>query len=304
MTGHELQVRIEAPAKINLGLEIIGRRRDGYHEVRSILAMIDLTDTLTVSTSVHGNQPSRVIGMDLATDDNLIVKASRLHEFSLRVDIDKRIPMAAGLGGASSDAAATLFAGNALQNTPRSLQTLSILAATIGSDVPFFLGAPCATVSGTGTELTPLPPPTGWVVLATPEHDIPQKTGTLYGCLLASDFSDGSSIASQVERIQTGQDVEPSFLQNAFSRALGKLFPDIIQLKKHMLDAGCPFVALSGAGPTHYSIVPSKQGAERIAANLSSATTGCAQIMIATFRTEGLSIQPVSAPKASPDSRA
>lgn len=303
MNGSKSRVVIKAPAKINLGLEIIGRRRDGYHEIRSILATIDLADTLTVSINAHDNQPSCVIGMDVAAEDNLIIKASRLLGQSLHVEIDKHIPMAAGLGGASSDAAATLFAGNALQNETWSLRALSTLAARIGSDVPFFLGAPCAKVSGTGTELSPLPSPTGWVVLATPEYDIPQKTGTLYGSLLASDFTDGSSIASQVERIRTGQNVEPSFLRNAFSRALGDLFPQSKQLRQRMLDAGCPFVALSGAGPTHYSIVTSKQKAERIAANLSSATTGRARIMIARFRTEGLSVQTVVASEASPDSR-
>ena len=304
MSGQKSTVRIEAPAKINLGLEILGKRRHGYHEIRSILAMIDLTDTLTVSPIASSDQPSQVVGMDIETDDNLIIKASHLLTQSLHVEIEKRIPMAAGLGGASSDAAATLLAGNSLQEVSHSIQELSRMAATIGSDVPFFLGSACAMVSGTGTELIPLPTPTGWIVLATPAITILQKTATLYGSLLTGDFSDGSSIASQAERLRTGRELDSSLLSNAFSRALGDLFPEVLHLKQCMLDARCPFVSLSGAGPTHYTIAETKPEADRIAANLSSSTANGLRVMVAGFRQTGLSVQPIMATEASRESPA
>ncbi|MGI8486218.1 MAG: 4-(cytidine 5'-diphospho)-2-C-methyl-D-erythritol kinase [Thermomicrobiales bacterium] len=301
MTGQEPTVRIEAPAKINLGLEILGRRQDGYHEIRSILAMIDLTDTLTISPIPSNDLTSQIVGMDIEPDDNLIVKASHLLGQSLHVEIDKHIPMAAGLGGASSDAAATLFAGNALQAHSLSTKELLTLAGRIGSDVPFFLGSPCAMVSATGTDLTPLPAPSGWIVLATPALTIPQKTATLYANLRPADFSDGSSIATQADRLRTSQELDTALLRNAFSRALDDSFPELQQLKHSMRDAGCPFVALSGAGPTHYTIVKTKQAADRIAANLHLPLSSGARVMIAKIRQTGLSIEKVGASEASMD---
>ncbi|HWV22794.1 MAG TPA: 4-(cytidine 5'-diphospho)-2-C-methyl-D-erythritol kinase [Thermomicrobiales bacterium] len=286
-------VRLEAPAKINLGLEILGRRDDGYHEIRSILAMIDLADTLTV-TSADKGQPSSIVGMDLDGEANLIGKAAELLRLDLAVTIEKRIPMAAGLGGASADAAATLLAGNALTGEPRPPFELCELASSIGSDVPFFLGSPCALASGRGTDLAPLPVPEVWLVLVSPDIAIPGKTARLYGELQPEDFTDGKLIREQAERLRRGAPVAPALLHNAFSDALLRIAPEVADLQRLMRQAGCPFAALSGAGPTHYTIVPSAEQATAIAARLKEHSGPRTKVFVTRFRSTGLHIASAS----------
>lgn len=282
-------VRIEAPAKINLGLEILGKRDDGYHEIRSILAMIDLADTLTL-TATSESQRSSIVGMDLDGEANLIGKAAELLGLDLSVTIEKRIPLAAGLGGASADAAATLLAGNVLTEEHRSIDELRDLASALGSDVPFFLGSPCALASGRGTDLAPLPVPDGWLVLVSPGIAIPGKTARLYGELRSGDFTDGAMIREQAARLRQRDPVAPTLLHNAFSSALLRLAPETADLQRLMRQAGCPFVALSGAGPTHYTIVPDQDRAATIAADLRDTSTPGTQVFVAGFRHTGLHV--------------
>ena len=282
-------VRIEAPAKINLGLEILGKRDDGYHEILSILAMIDIADTLTVVKSGVG-QPSSIVGMDLNGETNLIGKAVELLGLNLAVTIEKRIPMAAGLGGASADAAATLLAGNALTEEPRLPAQLCELASSLGSDVPFFLGSPCALASGRGTDLAPLPVPAGWLVLVSPDIAIPGKTARLYGELQPEDFTDGKMIHEQAARLRQGPQVAPDLLHNAFSAALLRVAPEVAGLQRLMRQAGCPFIALAGAGPTHYTIVPSADQATAIAARLNERSGPRTRVFVTGFRHTGLHV--------------
>jgi len=292
MTSPAPKWRIEAPAKINLGLEILERRTDGYHEIRSILAMVDLADTLTISRSDRTGDPAvRIAGMQNDGEDNLIAKAANQLAQALDVQIVKRIPVAAGLGGASSDAAATLLAANEMRDDPLTPDKLRGLAATLGSDISFFLGAPCAIVSGRGTKLDPLAPPEGWIVLATPSVEIPAKTRTLYGSLVPSDFSDGSRILSQATAIRSGDPLDSSLLGNAFSRGLKALLPSVDDLERDMSLAGAPFVALSGAGPTHYTVVSTRQQACDIAGALIAIGTIDVHIHVTKFRSLRLGLE-------------
>ncbi len=294
MSDAERHAYIEAPAKINLGLEILGKRRDGFHEIRSILAMIDLADGLVISKATSTQRTTHITGMDLCQNANLIDRAAQALDHPLIVQIEKRIPLAAGLGGASTDAAATLVAGNMLLDGRHSAAELSIMAASLGSDVPFFLGMPCASAAGTGTDLIHLPSPTGWLVLVTPTIVIREKTGTLYNALTYDDFSTGASVARQSKRMLAGNEIDPSLLVNSFSRPLAHLSGEIDRLRHCMIEAGCPFVALSGAGPTHYSLLSTEQEARNIAAAIAAAVTFDARIFVSSFRTTGLRIQMIS----------
>lgn len=262
-----------APAKLNLGLEVLGRRPDGYHEIATIFLAIDLVDLLTVALSakleLECSNPA------LAGSDNLVLKALDLLRSEsatakgLMVRLQKTIPEAAGLGGASSDAAAALLAARDVWGLRQTDADLSALAARLGSDVPFFLRGGCAMGRGRGELLEFLPIPSNvWFVVVVPPVAIPRKTATLYGALRASDFTEGTRIAEQASRLQAGQEIDPRLLGNAFSRPLASMAPGLADLRETMKAAGAPSCALSGAGPAHYAIVGDPEEASRLAARV------------------------------------
>ena len=184
MTGVE-KVTVQAPAKVNLTLEVLGKRPDGYHNIASVMQAINLFDTLTF-------RPSDEIKMlaetkDLETRDNLVYRAAMLlRETSgvsagAEIRLDKQIPLAAGLGGGSSDAAATLLGLGRLWGLELGEGELKGLAAQLGSDVPFFLTGGTALVEGKGERVSSVKmPPTLWLVLAFPDHRLENKTATAY----------------------------------------------------------------------------------------------------------------------------
>lgn len=248
---------VEAPAKINLGLEILGKRPDGFHEIRSLLVMLDFADTvrLTVGRDDSGQELPGI-----SADENLIGQA--LDAFRRAVpgspaigwSVEKRIPEAAGLGGASSDAAAALLAANDLLGAPLTNAELVRLAATLGSDIPFFLGTPAAVASGRGTNLAPLPAIDAPVSLLLPSASIARKTQTLYSMIVRDDLSDGARIEQGRRAVERGSMPGRAALTNAFSRPLSHLVPISKDLRKLMDEHGVEQFGLSGAGPVHYVI--------------------------------------------------
>ena len=269
----ERQIVIDAPAKLNLGLEVLGRRDDGFHEIATIFLTIDLADRLTLSPAADLE-----LSCDddaLATEDNLAVRALRLlrdetnHPGGARIDIRKRIPAAAGLGGASSDAAAALLAGRELWRQDVSDARLHDLAARLGSDVPFFLRGGCALGRGRGELLEPLPlPADGLFIVVVPDVTIPAKTASLYARLRPEDFSDGSRITSQAARLRAGLVPDATLLGNAFARSLYAMVPELAVLPEIMGAAGAESVAISGAGPAHFTVVTEVARAVQIAGRL------------------------------------
>lgn len=251
-------VNARAPAKINLGLEILGKRRDGYHEIRSVLAMIDMHDDLRFQLGRAGGGGS--LG-GVPTEDNLIDRAIGLVQSRstapahVGYGITKRIPIAAGLGGASSDAAATLSAVNHLLNHPLRGEELPGLAARLGSDVPFFLGAAAAVVRGTGTQVETIPTIRAAVLLIVPQVTIPRKTAALYERITSSNYTSGHRIERTVRRMRAGLFPEPSDLGNAFTAPLYDLLPSIAILPDLFRESGCARFGLSGAGPSHYALL-------------------------------------------------
>jgi 4-diphosphocytidyl-2-C-methyl-D-erythritol kinase len=264
-----------APAKINLGLEILGRREDGYHEVRTVLCAISLADRLTFTEADTDEIAISGAGPDVPTGDNLALRALRaLRERGAaippqRLTIEKRIPAAAGLGGASSDAAATIRTFAALLRAAGG--DAHTVAASLGSDVPFFLGGPIALASGRGDLLTPLPDPApAWVVLVTPDLDIPDKTRTMYRAVEPAWWSDGRRVDAIARRLPAVPTEAPF---NVFERALMARFPACGVARDQLLAAAAPFAALTGAGPTFYTIVERESHARAIAAAVTGGMT-------------------------------
>ena len=276
-------VQVLAPAKLNLGLEILGRRDDGYHEIVTILQAIDLVDDLRLRAG-EGIRPLRPLP-GVRDDENLALRALDLlrrrsgTERGAWLDLRKAIPTAAGLGGASSDAAAALLAARDLWALEMSDEALAALAAELGSDVPFFLGGGTALASGRGEVLESLPSPGVWAVVVTPRLTIERKTATLYGAIRASDYSDGSRVLAQAERLRGGLPPDPTLLANAFEQPLLGLRPDLAELAATMRACGAPHVALSGAGPSHYALFAGPDEAVAVARRLEAALGDSARVV-------------------------
>ena len=260
-------IEATAHAKINLSLEVTGKRDDGYHEIKTVLHTIDLSDTLTFTQaeqiSLECDQPS------LEGEHNLVLRTCRLiqeytgYQGGAAITLQKNIPIAAGLGGGSSDSAATFKALNALWGTNLDGSTLDELALRLGSDIPFFLNGACALAEGRGEKLSPLPPVSGiWAVVATPSSEIADKTASLYSLLEKRDFSDGSATAELAERIRRGavtvHDVQTVGV-NVFERPAGRVFPGLDALGGRFLKAGAGFVRLSGSGPSLFTLTDDEE---------------------------------------------
>lgn len=287
MTPRPLRVGIQAPAKLNLGLEVVGRRPDGYHEIVTIFQAISIYDDLELVPSAD----IRVASTDpsLAGDGNLITAALRLlgqatgTDQGATVSLTKRIPVAAGLGGASADAAAALLAARQLWGAAVADDQLRQLAQQLGSDVPFFLATGTALGTGRGDEIEALPPLTNaWFVVVSPAMRIPRKTPTLYAALQAGDFSDGSAVHRFAAMLgnQHGAPNEPP--PNPFARALYALRPELTTLPAKLAAAGATTIGLSGAGPSHFALFREPEQAKAVAARLRASLGEAAQVRLAT----------------------
>ncbi len=174
-----------AHAKLNLCLEIIGKRDDNYHDITSVIQAVDLHDTLTFAPAGDNTLTLECDDPTLAAegDSNLVLKAAHLLQKTAGINsgahitLHKEIPMSAGIGGGSSDAAGALLGLTELWNLRISKSDLAEMAAALGSDVPFFLEGPTALVEGRGERVTRIPsPPPGWAVLVCPRYDLKNKT--------------------------------------------------------------------------------------------------------------------------------
>lgn len=262
---------IRAPAKLNLGLEVLGVRADGYHDIATILQAVSIFDDLTLRPSTHLELTCSL--SELAGPSNLaLVAAQRLQrqaavESGASIHLTKGIPAAAGLGGASSDAAATLIAARQLWRIDG--VDIGALAARLGSDVPFFLTGGTALATGRGDQLGALPgPETLWFVVVSPTLDIERKTATMYTALGPDDMTGGETINRQADRLRDGATIDPTLLVNAFYRPLIAQHPALRPIARAMTGAGAPFVALSGAGPSHYTALSTADDARHLATSL------------------------------------
>jgi 4-diphosphocytidyl-2-C-methyl-D-erythritol kinase len=247
-----------AYAKINLTLEVTGKRPDGYHELTSLLQTVSLADELSFEAvedlSLDCDVP------DLAGDDNLVLAAARLLGRKGRFLLRKRIPAAAGLGGGSSDAALALRLLDAAHHLNLSHEQLTAAAAQLGSDVPFFLHGGTALVEGRGERVTPLPDlPAHWLVLLNP--GVALSTPRVFQELRLDEYARPPAEASAPRE---GTPVLPAFVNTLEAPAL-RLEPAIAHCREQLHAAGASQVLLSGSGPTVFGLAAGEAEARRMA---------------------------------------
>lgn len=253
-----------APAKINLTLEVLRERSDGYHDLASILMAVDLADRITLEDADEVSLDCDV--RELAGTDNLAYRAAvRLKSEAgrsdgVRVSLAKNIPAAAGLGGGSSDAAAVLIGLNRLWSLGMSADDLTPMAAELGSDVPFFLYGGTAMVQGRGEIVRPLPPADiKYALILSPDIRIENKTATLFGLLGPGTPSRGALTRKLEARIRGGGDVPAQFLYNRFDEIADRAFPSLLEYKTILAEMGATEIHLCGAGPSLFTLVARRE---------------------------------------------
>jgi 4-diphosphocytidyl-2-C-methyl-D-erythritol kinase len=265
-----------APAKLNLALEIVGRRPDGYHDLVTLFQTIDLSDEI-----VFEEHDELVLECDepcLAGPSNLMLRAARALreaagiERGARIRLTKRIPVAAGLGGGSSDAAATLRGLCRLWRIRLADATLVTLASSLGADVPFLLRGGTVLAEGRGDQLDALPDlAPHWAVLHTPEPGPPDKTARAFRALDRANWSDGDLTRSLASSLREGAPADLAGATNTFEFVADRLFDTLAPARRRFLAAGAPWIRLSGAGPTLFTLVATEREAEAIAGRIEPA---------------------------------
>ena len=266
-------LKVLAPAKVNLTLEVLAKRCDGYHELRSVVQTLNLCDKLSFETAAEGKIELHCAAPDWVREMSLVSKAiSLLRETTgcaggVRVTLEKNIPLLAGLGGESSAAAAVLTGLNWFWGLGLPREELLTLATQLGSDVPFFLYGGTARLGGRGEMVTPLSSPAKmWLVLLLPP--LPRslgKTGRLYGALKPEHFTDGRITEQLTGRLSRGQgEIEADLLFNVFDGVAGECFAGLDAYRAEFIRAGAATVHLAGSGPVLYTLTRDKALAEKL----------------------------------------
>ena len=266
--GHAQQAQISgsvcfvrAYAKINLTLDISGRRADGYHELATVMQTVDLYDTLCLTATDDARVSLICTRPELSNTENLAARAAQLvrQRLAIRqgveIELYKRIPIAAGLGGGSSDAAAVLLALQQWWQLPLSPFDLLDMATALGSDVPFFLTGGLALCEGRGERVTTLapywPPSMRWLLLLKPAISV--STAAVFRNLPATDYTDGTHSRAISAAFQARSMPRLEDLYNGLERSVLETYPEVARARDDLLDAGAPFVRLSGSGPTLFA---------------------------------------------------
>ncbi len=279
-SGSVRRLVLNASAKVNLTLEVLGKRADGYHEIATVLQAVGLSDRLVLEDA-----DSLELGTDIegvpTRGDNLVIRAATLLRNAAGVDrgarirLEKRIPVAAGLGGGSSDAAATLWGLNRLWGLRWGTERLADLAVQLGMDVPFFLGTGRALAKGRGERLRQLPPDGAYaLVLVNPNH--PLRTGEVYGRVTEAVFSDGARNQAMIEALtRRNAALVAASLYNGLEQVVEPAYPVIGRMKAALLGAGALGAVMSGSGPTVFGIARSLDHARQIRTRVARASWSC-----------------------------
>ncbi len=252
---------VQAYAKINLTLDVLGQRANGYHELVTVMQTIDLHDTLCLSaTNDHQvqlicSQPALSNAENLAARAALAVRQHIGSTQGIKIELYKRIPMAAGLGGGSSDAAAVLLALQRWWQLDLPPGDLLNIAASLGSDVPFFLTGGLALCEGRGERVTPLnaywPQHMRWLLLLKPAISV--STAAVFRQLPASDYTNGTHSRTVCDALHAHKEPQMRDLHNGLERSVLQSYPEVVHARDDMLRAGAPYVRLSGSGPTLFT---------------------------------------------------
>jgi 4-diphosphocytidyl-2-C-methyl-D-erythritol kinase len=276
---------IEAPAKINLTLEILGKRPDGYHELRSIVMPVSLTDTISLTSTYAQTAMTLTVspGVDLTkigtVDKNLAVRAARLMQTRYRVNagarihIHKRIPIGGGLGGGSADAAGVIRGLDSLWELNRPRAELMELGAELGSDVPALVHGGAVLMEGRGERVSPLfaAPADGcggfWLIIANP--GIMCSTPEIFKKWRAGLTASPSFLHNMTSSIRTSDvSAAAEALHNGLQPVVYESYPGIAQTATHLREAGCLGVLLSGSGASVFGLVRDESHGQEICRKL------------------------------------
>ncbi|MEG0259039.1 MAG: 4-(cytidine 5'-diphospho)-2-C-methyl-D-erythritol kinase [Lysinibacillus sp.] len=261
---------VKAPAKINLTLDVLYKRPDNFHEVEMIMTTVDLADRIGLESREDGLieilSADRFVPNDhrnFAYQAASLIKDTYGIKQGVSISIEKEIPIAAGLAGGSSDAAATLKGLNELWNLNLSIDTLAELGSKIGSDVSFCVYGGTALATGRGEKIAELPaPPNCWIVLAKPKVGV--STADVYGGLKL----EGIEHPNTKQMIRAIEEEDYSLLcaslGNVLETVTFKLHPEVIMIKEQMKRFGADATLMSGSGPTVFGLVDSEARVSRI----------------------------------------
>jgi 4-diphosphocytidyl-2-C-methyl-D-erythritol kinase len=270
---------VYAPAKINLVLEVLGKD-DDYHRISSIVQSVDLCDVLNFELDKEVyfdcDEPS-------LRRDNLVTRAATLLKESTkcglgaRIELRKHIPWGTGLGGGSSDAAATLLTLNELWGLRMPLSKLIRLAFELGSDVPFFIHKGTALVEGKGERVRPQSPlpSTSFVLLVPPLPKIQDKTKQMYSSLRVADFTGGEFVEAALLSLRQGERPDRDAMFNAFEKVAFDFFPGLGKYRRVLEEAGAPRAYLAGSGPCLFALFSGREEAAELFSRLKKQRLEC-----------------------------
>lgn len=282
-------IRVDAPCKINLHLRVLRRRIDGFHDIESVFQLISVADGLSVSVTGMAGEcrvTSPLMELPAVNTVTRAIEAFRAETGiadGIAVDLEKRVPAGAGLGGGSSDAAATLIALDRLFATRLSSETLGSLAARIGSDVPFFLAGGAAIVEGRGERVTPVEARNDlYGVLLSPS--VHSSTAEAYGLVDAwQEAGKESAVAwpavTELAGMYRGP-IERWCFANSFTAPLEARYPVIREARLALVDSGAVFAEMSGSGSSVYGFFADKASADAAYAILSAQWKHCVKFLL------------------------
>jgi 4-diphosphocytidyl-2-C-methyl-D-erythritol kinase len=266
---------VKTPAKINWFLLVLGKRPDGYHEIQSLMQAVSLYDTLAIE---EADTLSVSTDAAIPEEDNLVYRAGLLlREVSgtskgARITLKKEIPLAAGLGGGSSDAACALNSLNGLWGLGLSVKTLSGLAARLGSDVPFFLNGRCAVAEGRGERVSPVSVGRSYALLLV-KPPLGVSSARAYSGLTKTS-GNINNIRLFVRAMEAGDFRSlRAMMRNDLDAPVFSEHPEVGELKKRVAECGALVAAMSGSGPTVFGVFESRNKAEEAAKAIASENT-------------------------------
>ncbi len=296
----------KAYAKINLGLDVIRRRPDGYHEVKMVMQTVDIWDRLTFGKTtrpgiflridswggkaVSGTAGSSPFGAEIpASRDNLIYKAADMiiNEYGIasgvEITLQKNIPVAAGMAGGSTDAAAVFHGLNELFDLKMTLEKMQAMGVKLGADIPYCIAGGTALSEGIGEALTYLPPPPD-CVLAVAKPDIHVSTKFVYENLHLENLKKHPDIDGMVEAIKAGSlSGITERMENVLETVTVSEYPVIADIKNVMMEQGAENALMSGSGPTVFGIFKGKEAAEAAVDEIKRAGLA-GQVFVTGFR--------------------
>jgi len=269
------QISLKSRAKINITLDVIGKKPNGYHDLSMIMQTVNLYDIIYIR-KMHAKGIKLTTNLSWLPNDegNIVYQAAKLFKETCEIntgifiELNKRIPVAAGLAGGSSNAAATLIGLNTLFETGLDQQQLLEMGVKLGADVPYCILGGTALAEGIGDILTPLPPmPNCYVLIAKPKINV--STASVFKSLEISKIDKHPDNKKVIEAIKKGDiDTIASNMCNVLETVTEKKYPVIKTIKERMLKHGAQGTIMSGSGPTVFGIYHSRDQAKRTAYKL------------------------------------